>query len=100
MRVGTYVKINDDGGREYWEACNIPKVLDRDHCLFHLGLGLKLTVGSICLSKLDCLFILTPICVGWIPIRLTGLLCVLGLMSKLMMMVDVNIVRHVTFLRF
>jgi hypothetical protein len=30
MRVGAYVKINDDGGCEYCEACNIPKVLDRD----------------------------------------------------------------------
>jgi hypothetical protein len=30
MRVGAYVKIIDDGGREYCEACNIPKVLDTD----------------------------------------------------------------------
>jgi hypothetical protein len=30
VRVGAYVKFTDDGVREYCEACNIPKVLDRD----------------------------------------------------------------------
>jgi hypothetical protein len=28
-RVGAYVKFTDDDGREYCEACNIPKILDR-----------------------------------------------------------------------
>jgi hypothetical protein len=31
VRVGAYVKFTDDGVREYCEACNIPKVLDRDN---------------------------------------------------------------------
>jgi len=30
VRVGAYVKINDDGSREYCEALNIAKILDRD----------------------------------------------------------------------
>jgi hypothetical protein len=29
-QVGAYVKMNDDGTREYCEALNIAKVLDRD----------------------------------------------------------------------
>ncbi|KAG2615873.1 hypothetical protein PVAP13_3NG040504 [Panicum virgatum] len=30
VRVGAYVKLTDDDGREYCKACNIPKNLDRD----------------------------------------------------------------------
>jgi hypothetical protein len=30
VRVGAYVKLTDDDGREYCKACNIPKILDRD----------------------------------------------------------------------
>ena len=30
VRVGAYVKFTDDGGREYCQACNIPRILDRD----------------------------------------------------------------------
>jgi hypothetical protein len=30
MRVGAYVKLNDDGTRVYCDACNIPMILDRD----------------------------------------------------------------------
>ena len=30
VRVGAYVKITDDGSREYCEALNIAKILDRD----------------------------------------------------------------------
>ena len=31
VRVGAYVKWTDDGNRVYCDACNIPKILDRDH---------------------------------------------------------------------
>jgi len=30
VRVGAYVKLTDDDGREYCKSCNIPKILDRD----------------------------------------------------------------------
>ncbi|KAF8660772.1 hypothetical protein HU200_057357 [Digitaria exilis] len=30
VRVGAYVKLTDDGGREYCKACSIPRILDRD----------------------------------------------------------------------
>jgi len=30
VRVGAYVKFTDDGGREYCQACNIPRILDWD----------------------------------------------------------------------
>jgi hypothetical protein len=66
-----------------------PSVRAKANIRFDLSEQIGLSVHSV-----------SPIFVGWIPIRLTGLLCVLGLMSKLMMMVGVNIGRHVTFLRF
>ena len=30
IRVGAYVKLIEDDGREYCKTCNIPKILDRD----------------------------------------------------------------------
>ena len=30
VRVGAYINFTDDGTRVYCEACNIPKILDRD----------------------------------------------------------------------
>jgi len=30
VRIGAYVKFNDDGTRGYCNACNITKILDRD----------------------------------------------------------------------
>lgn len=30
MRVGAYVKLSDDGTRMYCDACNIPRILDRN----------------------------------------------------------------------
>jgi hypothetical protein len=69
---------------------------------FHLGLGLKLIVGSICPSKLVCLFIPASLCVPSMcmmdPNSSYRLAMRVGLMSKLLMLVGVNIARHVTFL--
>jgi len=48
-RVGAYVKFNDDGGREYCEACNIPKVLDRDSTNLNdllLDISAEIKLGS------------------------------------------------------
>jgi len=46
-RVGAYVKFNDDDGREYCEACNIPKVLDMDSTNWNdLLLDISAEIGS------------------------------------------------------
>ena len=48
-RVGAYVKFNDDGGREYCEACNIPKVLDRESTNWNdllLDISAEIKLGS------------------------------------------------------
>ena len=29
-RVGAFIKLTEDGKREYCDACNIAKILDRD----------------------------------------------------------------------
>jgi hypothetical protein len=51
--VGAYVKINDDGSREYSEACNIAKILDRDCTNWNdmlLDIGTDINLG--CNNKL------------------------------------------------
>jgi hypothetical protein len=53
VRVGAYVKINDDGSREYSEACNIAKILDRDCTNWNdmlLDIGTDINLG--CNNKL------------------------------------------------
>ena len=47
VRIGAYVKFNDDGTRGYCNACNITKILDRDSTnwsdlLFDIGTEIKL----------------------------------------------------------
>ena len=49
MRVGAYVKFNDDGTRGYCNACNIPKILDRDSTKWNdliTKIGLEIKLGS------------------------------------------------------
>jgi len=48
-RVGAYVKFTDDDGREYCEACIIPKILDRDSTNWNdllLDISAEIKLGS------------------------------------------------------
>jgi len=48
MRVGDYVKFNDDGSRGYCNACNIPKIFDRDSTNWNdllLDIGAEIKLG-------------------------------------------------------
>jgi len=48
-RVGAYVKFTDDDGRQYCEACNIPKILDRDSTNWNdllLDISAEIKLGS------------------------------------------------------
>ena len=48
MRVGAYVKFNDDGSRGYCNACNIPKIFDRDSTNWNdllLDIGAEIKLG-------------------------------------------------------
>jgi hypothetical protein len=55
--VGAYIKINDDGSREYCEACNIAKVLDRDCTNWNdMPLGTDINLGynnKLCVTYWD-----------------------------------------------
>jgi hypothetical protein len=49
MRVGAYVKLNDDGTRVYCDACNIPMILDRDSTNWNdliVDIGTQINLGS------------------------------------------------------
>ena len=48
-RVGAYVKFTNDDGRQYCEACNIPKILDRDSTNWNdllLDISAEIKLGS------------------------------------------------------